>query len=91
MKINKPKFWQEKNNLISFLLLPFSFVLQFLIALKNKITYSHSFKTPIICVYWLLLSQYLNFLFASYFSQTRFIYINLIYVIDLNFIIEPDS
>jgi len=50
MKINKPKFWQEKNNLISFLLLPFSFVLQFLIALKNKITYSHSFKTPIICV-----------------------------------------
>ena len=50
MKINKPKFWQEKNNLISFLLLPFSFVLQFLIAIKKKITYSHSFKTPIICV-----------------------------------------
>tara|TARA_X000001036_G_scaffold44136_2_gene35264 strand:- start:2562 stop:3491 length:930 start_codon:yes stop_codon:yes gene_type:complete len=50
MKITKPKFWEKKNNIISYLLLPFSFVLQLLIIIKNKITYRHSFKIPIICV-----------------------------------------
>ena len=50
MKILKPKFWNEKNNLISLLLLPISFFLQLLIIIKRKMTFKHSFKIPIICI-----------------------------------------
>ena len=50
MKILKPKFWEKKNSLISLLLVPISFFLQLLIIIKKKITYTHSFKIPIICV-----------------------------------------
>ena len=50
MKITKPKFWQKKNNLVSFLLIPISFILQLLIIIKRRTTYGHSFKIPIVCV-----------------------------------------
>ena len=50
MKILKPKFWKENNNLISLLLLPVSFFVQLLIIIKKKLTLEHSFKIPIICV-----------------------------------------
>jgi len=50
MKIPKPKFWEEKNNPISLLLLPISFFLQLLIIIKKKLTFKHSFKIPIICI-----------------------------------------
>ena len=50
MKITKPKFWQKKNNLVSFLLIPISFILQLLIIIKKRTTYGHSFKIPIVCV-----------------------------------------
>lgn len=50
MKITKPKFWQKKNSLISFLLFPISFILQLLIAIKKKASYEHSFKIPIVCI-----------------------------------------
>ncbi len=50
MKITKPKFWQKKNNLVSFLLIPISFILQLLIIIKKRTTYEHSFKIPIVCV-----------------------------------------
>ena len=50
MKVFKPKFWNKKNNLISFFLLPFSFFLQLLIILKNNITKKEKFSIPIICV-----------------------------------------
>ena len=50
MKIAKPKFWEEKNNPISLLLLPVSFFLQLLIIIKKKLTFKHSFKIPVICI-----------------------------------------
>ena len=50
MKILKPKFWEEKNNPISLLLLPISFFLQLLIIIKKKLTFKHSFKIPVICI-----------------------------------------
>ena len=50
MKIFKPKFWQKKNSLVAFSLLPISFLFQFLIALKNKIIKKEKFSIPIICV-----------------------------------------
>ena len=36
MMILKPKFWNKKNSLISLLLIPISFLLQLLIAIKKK-------------------------------------------------------
>ena len=50
MKINKPKFWEKKYNLISFVLLPASLFLQLIIKIRNKFVYQRSFKIPIICV-----------------------------------------
>ncbi len=50
MKIIKPKFWEKKNNLISYILLPVSFFLQIIIKIKNKFISPQSYKLPIICV-----------------------------------------
>ncbi len=50
MKINKPKFWDLKNNLISFILLPFSLLFLIFILFKKKLTKEIKFKIPIICV-----------------------------------------
>ena len=50
MKINKPKFWDLKNSLISFILLPFSLLFLIFILFKNKLTKEIKFKIPIICV-----------------------------------------
>ncbi len=50
MKIQKPKFWGKKNNILSFLLLPLSIFLQFCIKIKIKLTTKNSFKIPIICI-----------------------------------------
>ncbi len=50
MKVLKPKFWDQKYSLLSYLLLPVSLVFQFLIFIKKKLTKMHTFKIPIICV-----------------------------------------
>ena len=50
MKVFKPKFWKEKNNLISFSLLPFAFLLQIIIKFKKNIFKIEKFSIPIICV-----------------------------------------
>ena len=50
MKIFKPKFWNKKNSLISFFLLPFSLFFQLLIILKNNITKKKKFSLRVICV-----------------------------------------
>jgi len=50
MKIFKPKFWHKKNSLISYSLLPFSFLFQFLIILKKIFTRKRKFSIPVICV-----------------------------------------
>ena len=49
MKISKPIFWKSKN-FISLLLLPFSFMVIFVIYLKSKFIKSIKFKIPVICV-----------------------------------------
>ena len=50
MMILKPKFWNEKNILISLILIPISFILQLLIEIKKRTTIQKSFKIPIICI-----------------------------------------
>lgn len=50
MKMFKPKFWSEKNSLISFFLLPLSFLFQFIIFLKKNFVKKNHFSIPIICV-----------------------------------------
>lgn len=50
MKINKPKFWDEKIGLISILLLPLTVIFISLSFLKKKLTITRKFKLPIICV-----------------------------------------
>tara|TARA_B110000967_G_C18802899_1_gene519460 strand:+ start:325 stop:1257 length:933 start_codon:yes stop_codon:yes gene_type:complete len=50
MKIFKPKFWNKKNSLISFFLLPLSIFFQFSITVKKKLTKKEKFSIPVICV-----------------------------------------
>lgn len=50
MMFNKPKFWDKKNNLISFILLPFSCLYLLIIFLKKKFIKVYKFKIPIICL-----------------------------------------
>jgi len=50
MKLNKPKFWDVKYSLISFLLIPFTLIVLITIFLKKKITREIKFNIPIICV-----------------------------------------
>ena len=38
MKLIKPKFWDDKNNLIAILLLPLSFISLIFIFFKNKLS-----------------------------------------------------
>ncbi|MBA1339094.1 MAG: tetraacyldisaccharide 4'-kinase [Pelagibacterales bacterium] len=50
MKFAKPKFWEEKNNLISILLFPVSLFLQILLNFRKIFISEKIFKIPIICV-----------------------------------------
>ena len=50
MKFLKPRFWSDKNNLIVFLLIPFSFLFYLLTILKKKFTVEKKFKIPVICI-----------------------------------------
>ena len=50
MKINKPKFWDEKKSLYSFLFFPISLIIIFLTFLRKKIIKSSKFNIPIVCI-----------------------------------------
>ena len=50
MKFFKPKFWESKNNILTILLIPFSVLFYFLIALRKSVINPKKFKIPIICV-----------------------------------------
>ena len=50
MKLNKPKFWNKKNSLISILLIPVTLVVIVVIFLKKILIKSKKFNIPIICV-----------------------------------------
>ena len=50
MKINKPKFWDQKKGFLSTLLIPLSLIVCLVLYLKTKFVRSKSFNIPIICV-----------------------------------------
>ena len=50
MKLLKPKFWKKKNNIISIILVPFSFILECIVFIKKKVIKAENFNFPIICV-----------------------------------------
>ena len=51
MKINKPKFWdQKKISLISIFLFPLSLVTLLVVFFKKKFLFIKYFRTPIVCV-----------------------------------------
>ena len=51
MKINKPKFWDEKSlTFFSILLLPFSYLYSLLITINKLFKKEESFSIPVICV-----------------------------------------
>ena len=50
LKINKPKFWDNKIGLFSIIFFPLSVVFILLIFIKKKFTKIKRFKIPIICV-----------------------------------------
>ena len=50
MKLNKPKFWDEKKSLFSKLLFPLSFITKIIVWIKNKIIKPINFNIPVICI-----------------------------------------
>jgi tetraacyldisaccharide 4'-kinase len=50
MKIFKPKFWNKKNSLISFILLPLTIFIQILISVQKRMTIIKKISIPVICV-----------------------------------------
>ena len=50
IKLIKPKFWDKKYNILTFLLLPLSFLWLVLLNIRNIFQKQTSFKAPIICV-----------------------------------------
>ena len=50
MKLLKPKFWDNKNDIFSILLKPISILFYFLINLRKSLTHAKKFKIPVICV-----------------------------------------
>ena len=50
MKINKPKFWDDKIGIYSLMLLPLTLIVMIFIFLKRKLSTQIKFNTPIICV-----------------------------------------
>jgi len=50
MKLNKPKFWDEKYSIYSFLLIPITLIVTLFIFLKKKFTKSIKFNIPVICI-----------------------------------------
>ena len=50
MKLNKPKFWEKKNSVLSIILFPISLIIILLVFLKKKTTRAQRFNIPIICV-----------------------------------------
>ena len=50
MKLKKPLFWSKNNNLYSFILFPFSLLIQLLFFLKNIFLKTKKISIPVICV-----------------------------------------
>ena len=50
MKLNKPKFWDNKIGLLSVILYPISLIVIFIVLLRKKLVTKIEFKIPVICV-----------------------------------------
>ena len=50
MKINKPKFWDQKDSFFYYILYPLSLIFLISVYLKKKITRPLKFKIPLICI-----------------------------------------
>ena len=50
MRLFKPKFWGKKKSIFSFLLLPFSYLLQLLLFFRKIIGKKEKFSIPVICI-----------------------------------------
>ena len=50
MKLKKPLFWSKNNNLFSFILFPFSLLIQLLFFFKNIFLKTKKISIPVICV-----------------------------------------
>ena len=50
MKLKKPLFWSKNNNLFSFILFPFSLLIQLLFYFKNIFLKTKKISIPVICV-----------------------------------------
>ncbi|MGA0811692.1 MAG: tetraacyldisaccharide 4'-kinase [Pelagibacteraceae bacterium] len=50
MKLKKPLFWSKNNNLFSFILFPFSLLIQLLFFFKNFFLKTKKISIPVICV-----------------------------------------
>ena len=50
MKLKKPLFWSKNKNLFSFILFPFSLLIQLLFFFKNIFLKPKKISIPVICV-----------------------------------------
>ncbi|WP_075533859.1 tetraacyldisaccharide 4'-kinase [Candidatus Pelagibacter communis] len=50
MKINKPKFWDQKKSFYSIILFPFTVLVKLVIFFKKKFIKSKKFNIPVICI-----------------------------------------
>ena len=50
MRINKPKFWDQKISLFSLTLLPFTMLVKLITVLKKKLIKGEKFNIPVICI-----------------------------------------
>ena len=50
MRINKPKFWDQKISLFSLILMPFTILVKLIIVFKKKLIKSEKFNIPVICI-----------------------------------------
>ena len=50
MRINKPKFWDQKISLFSLILLPFTILVKLIIVFKKRLIKGEKFNIPVICI-----------------------------------------
>ena len=50
MRINKPKFWDQKISLFSLIFLPFTILVKLIIVLKKRLINGEKFNIPVICI-----------------------------------------
>lgn len=57
MKINKPKFWHNKNSVLSIIFFPISFLILILIFLKKNLQNKENLKYPLFVLETFMLEE----------------------------------